>query len=143
LRKKVAIAVVLVTLISCTVNALWSWPEPYWIVETQEPLLKMLVVLASSVVLMSMTIVRLEVLPSGIIATGMVVVTIAQSLVVVSVFYSGRMYAHDNPTPWVIAYGFVCAILSVFLLRAIGKVGSVPDTDRTEGPQKQVETEAR
>jgi len=139
LRRKVAIAVVLMTLVSCTLDVLWSDTEPFWMAETQEPLLKMLIVLASSVVLMSVAVVRLEVATSAIIATGLVVVTIVQSLVVASVFYSGGAYG--NPTPSVIAYGVACAFLSVFLFRAIGKVGGAPS--QREGPQRQIETEAR
>lgn len=59
LRRKIVLAAVLVTLVSCTVKVLWSDTEPSWMADAQEPLLKTLVVLAASALLMSMVVVRL------------------------------------------------------------------------------------
>jgi hypothetical protein len=130
LRRRTIIAATLITLILALFGI--EDIEPFWMTETQDSLPGMLALVAISSALVSLLVVRLKTIPSALMAAGMTLVNLAQTVVVAGVFDRGD--SRDNPAPAVVTYGIACAVLSVLILWMIGRSNpkNVPAGEATE-----------
>jgi len=124
LCRKVAGAAVSITLLGALIDMSSAEFEAFWFREIGVTALVALVLVFVSVAGISSAILRLRLVPSLTVAGWMAIMNLVHWTVIATVFYGDG--PAENPAPAVVAYGMICAILSMITLRTIAKVEPEP-----------------
>lgn len=120
LSKRVLGAAALITLLVALVDVSSGGFEPSWHEGIGGTAIIALALVFVSVLAVSLAVLRLGLVPSLAVASGMAVVNLVQWVVIATVFYGDG--TSENPAPMLVSYGLVCAVLSLLTYLRIAKM---------------------
>ena len=120
LANKVLGAAVCVSAMGALIDMFASGDDTTWIKEIGEVTVVALALVFASVVVASMAIPRLKGVPSIVIAAAIAFMNLVHWIVIAEVFYGGA--DSENPAPFIVAYGLICAVLSVVTYVLISRI---------------------
>lgn len=118
-------AAIVVSALGALIDVFSGEDDIFWFKEIGETTAIALVLVFVSVVTVSMVIPRLTAGQSLLVALLMVLMNLIHWTLIAAVFYGGD--SAENPAPYVISYGIICAVLSVCVYRLLSRV-EPPDT---------------
>lgn len=125
LSRKVFGAAALVTLVGALIDMASGIIGPSWYREMGVAAALALVLVFASVLAVSFAVLRLRAMPSLMMASGMAIMNLVHWMVISAVFYSYG--SSENPTPSLVLYSLVCAVLSLVTYRMVARTGPGPE----------------
>lgn len=119
LASKVLGAAVLVSGLGAVIDVFSGEDDIFWFRELGEATLVAAALVFASVLIASMAIPRLKAVQSFILAAAIASMNLVHWIVIAEVFYGDG--TSSNPAPYVVAYGIICAVLSVVVYKIISR----------------------
>lgn len=125
LARKVLGAAICVSAVGAMIDLFAGSDDSVWFKEVGEATVVALALVFASVLVITLAVPRLRIAQSVLLAALMTSMNFVHWTLIAAVFYGDESW--DNPAPYIVVYGLVCAVLSVFAYRLLSRVGP-PDT---------------
>lgn len=125
LARKVLGAAIFVSVVGAIIDMFAGSNDSVWFKEIGEATVVALALVFASVVVITLAVPRLRTAQSVLLAALMTFMNLIHWTLIATVFYGDESW--DNPAPYIVVYGLICAVLSVFVYRLLSRV-EPPDT---------------